>query len=127
MASDLDALRSNFRYYEKASPTSFSDALSLRLEPADRDMVEAISKRPEPFQPGLAREPKPRLGELASSNAAFVATATDIDNAHSDFVYYEHANKEAYALARSRFPTEDQSILDRLKTRSPSVLPPNRQ
>lgn len=127
MAADLDELRSNFRYYEKASPGSFSDALSTRFEPADRDMVEAIRKRPEPFQRGLAFEPNPRVGQLTNSNVAFVATATDIDNAHSDFVYYEHANKDAYALARSKFPTRDQSIVDRIKTRSPSLLSPNRQ
>ncbi|MFZ0581250.1 MAG: hypothetical protein WAN72_10635 [Candidatus Acidiferrales bacterium] len=127
IASDLDELRSNFRYYENASPASFSDALRTRLAPADRDMVEAISRRPTPFHLGPAFEPNPRFGELSNGNAAYVATATDIDNAHSDFVYYEQANKEAYAVARSKFPAEDQSIIDRIRRRSPPLLSPNHQ
>jgi hypothetical protein len=127
MASDLDELRSNFRYYEHASPASFSDALRTRLAPADRDMVEAISKRPTSFNQEPATEASPRYGELSNAHVAYVATATDIDNAHSDFVYYERANREAFETARSKFPPQDRFIIDRITKRSPPLLSPKQQ
>jgi hypothetical protein len=119
MVSDLNELRSNFRYYKEASPAAFSDALTSRLAPADRDMVETLTKRSEPFQPAIGPEPNRQFRDLVSPDVAFVATATDIDNAHADFVYFEHADKDAYAIARSGFPAQDQSIVDRIRMTSP--------
>jgi len=125
IASDLDGLRSNFRYYGKAAPAAFSDALKFRFSPADRDMVESIRNRPDPFLPAASLEWRPRVGELRNPDVAFVAIATDLDNARSNFVYYEQANKDAYVTARSKFPSQDQSIIDRIRERPQPVLPPN--
>jgi hypothetical protein len=119
MASDLEELRRNFRYYKKASPTSFSDALKLRLSPADRGMVDALTNRTRPFGPAIGIGPTGQSVEPDSVDVAFVATATDIDDAHADFVYFDRVNNDAYAAARSKFAPQDQAIVDRIRMASP--------
>jgi len=119
MASDLDKLRLNFRYYRNVAPLSFSEALRSRLAPADRDMVEALTERSEPFQSAIRLGPNRQFRELNDSAVAFVATATDIDSAHADFVYFDHVDESAYATARSKFAAQDRRIVDRIRTVSP--------
>jgi len=117
IASDLDQLRSNFGYYHRVSPAAFSDALTTRFSAADRYVVEATENRPGPFLPKAVPEIEPRAAELSNPDVAFVAIGGELSNAHSNFVYYERANKDAYATARSQFPPRDQSTIDRIRQR----------
>lgn len=117
IASDLDEMRANFGYYSTAAPAPFSDALKMRFSAGDRNMVESIKNRPEPFFPAGSFQLGPQVGELRNPDVAFVAIAGELEKAHSNFVYYEQANKDAYTNAKSKFPSRDQAIIDRIRNR----------
>src|SRR5262249_6661334 len=48
--------------------------------------------------------------------------ASDLDNTRSNFRYYEVANKNAYSSASSKFPLQDQKLIERIRTRREPFL-----
>ncbi len=122
IGTDMNQLRSNFRYYADVARAAFSVALEKNFAPEDRDLVEAIKNRRTPYVDGSVTEPQPRIKNFGEPDIAFIAIATELDNARSNFIYYEGVNKDAYSTARSKFPSQDQKIIERIRTRREPLL-----
>jgi hypothetical protein len=120
MATDLDQMTVNFSYYAKAAPRAFSDAAGKLRE---SDLVEAIRDR-QIVLPGRPTSLRPKSIDIASSQVAFVAITTELDNTRSNFLYYEAADKEAFGDAYIKFPSTDQMIIDRIRKHSAPFLTP---
>lgn len=123
IATDLDGMTSNFNYYEKASPKAFASAVEENLR-KDRDLVEAIKSR-KPTLPETSLPPRPKRADIANTQVAYVAIATDLDNARSNFKYYGQVDKgEPFGDAYIKFSRTDKMIIDRIRERTMPFLSP---
>lgn len=122
IARDLDEMTANFKYYAKASSEGYSAAMKEKFR-ENGDLVEAIKNR-KPYLPEKLTLSSPTFADIGNSQAAFVAIATDLDNARSNFIYYESADREAFGHASLKFPGTDQAIINRLSKRSAPFLAP---
>jgi hypothetical protein len=66
---------------------------------------------------------RPKSIDIASSQVAFVAIATDLDNTRSNFLYYEAADKRAFYEANQKFPSTDQVIIASIRKSAPLPQP----
>ncbi len=111
ISTDLRRLRSDFTYYEQSAPKAFADG-TMKFSAKDRNVVKDLMSYGEPpNEENLRRQDWAGQRRIESSDMAFVAIATDLNSARSDFIYYAKADEKAYfgALSES-FPKEKETI-----------------
>lgn len=105
--TDLSRLHSDFTYYSRSNPTAFAEGAS-KFSQRDQNILKDLMSYDVPATDGEDWFDRRKIDSPAM---AFVAIATDLNAARSNFIYYVQADQKAYSDALSEsFPKEKQTI-----------------
>jgi hypothetical protein len=130
IATDLQAVHLNLTYYSKADSRAFATATqSTSFSDDDRRIIETLflgrdinhtGPQTMPYeQPGPQRQiwQEPQQNGRGDARTTFVAVATDLNHARSDFKYYASVDEKGYQGALMKFSDQMRGVIEAIRTR----------
>jgi len=116
IGADLHRLRSHFVYYQESNGEAFAVG-SSKFPGRDQRILKDLMSFDIRNREGIEQDDQSSRRKVESADMAFVAIATDLNSARSDFRYYAETNGKAYASALAdNFPEEKETI-EAIRTR----------